>query len=138
MVRPCLWRPPLQRLPKPNPPVGMPAISTRIAPTIATIAEPVIAARIRYTSAASKTASRIPIISIPSFRWVEDRLPGLAADENRRAERDHPHQHPEVRVGGPQAPGRGRRADRRGRVGAVDRQSVAAGPAGRRVGLAPA
>src|SRR5215210_3849028 len=52
-----------QRLPKPKPPLGIPAISTRTAPMIATIAEPVIAARIRYTRAATSTVSRIPIIS---------------------------------------------------------------------------
>src|SRR5215216_5779477 len=43
-----------QRLPKPKPPLGIPAISTMTAP--------VIAARIRYTSAATSTVSRIPII----------------------------------------------------------------------------
>jgi hypothetical protein len=34
-------------LPNPKPPDGIPASSTRMAPMIATIAEPVIAARIR-------------------------------------------------------------------------------------------
>src|SRR5256714_15604335 len=54
-------RPP-KRDRNPKPPEGTPASSTRIAPTMATIAEPVSDARMMYTSAANRTAMSVPII----------------------------------------------------------------------------
>src|SRR5687768_1985350 len=117
---------------------------------MATIAEPVIAARIKYTRAATSTVSRIPIIFLllgyaPSLGAPskyplgtrEKRFRKSLRDEHGRSEPHAAHQHAEIRVAGAQAARRHGRTDRAGCVRAVDRQAIPARPAGREVRLVP-
>ena len=58
-------------LPNPYPPLGMPASNTKIAAMIATIDGSPSARQMMYTSAASKTAMRIPItVSLTPFQMA--------------------------------------------------------------------
>src|SRR4051812_26868511 len=136
----------------PNPPVGIPANRTRIAAMIPTIEGSPRAVASRYTSAATITAIMMPIIDLsllPRVRTGREPSPSKgprspvgspanrasSVDEDRRAQRDAPHEDLQVVVRGSQATRRARPADAPGRVGAVDGEAGAAAPAGRHVGV---
>src|SRR3954452_8504189 len=106
----------------------------------------------RDTSAATITAITMPIISwglLPRMRWGPPAPPFWApkspdggcsnrassVDEDRRAQRNAPHENLQVAICGPQAARGARLADAPRSIRTVYGQAVAAAPAGRQVRL---